>query len=403
MSWARTVALAFLASFGTWGRSWAAAPPPPKKAPPTREDLAAEKAKVAQTVQRLKQQALAAQEQELTRLNRAAESTLTSLRAKLPPPAQSRLGPTVKLGQLPPNWRVLAARGTRDIPNLPRIERLDPTAGVVGKELTLHGSHFGAAQGGVNLHIADLTVVCPVTKWEDAKIVITIPDGLEGVVGELPKDARLWVNPPTPGIATTALQVGPNPAHYYPTISRVYGPAIVPGQLYVFEGFNFLQAKEGAVEFRLPSQGATYTCSIHQWLDRLLSVKLPGNIQGVPAEKGVLTVRNHLGMETTRPVTFQPLMDVEVLAASKRLDFNRGKGREQIVLHDLRLQNTWSVVDAESDPVPPTAWDLRWETRPARGGSDCRCVLSGSAPGIEYVTITCYVRITGPKGMDYRR
>lgn len=366
-------------------------------APQAQSRVQASKDKTAQTVARLKQKALAAQQEASARRNQKAEANLATLRSKLGPRPRPKPAPTVR-GQLPANWRALIVEDTRRRPTGgPHIDRLEPTAAVVGKEIIIRGARFGATAGVVNLHIADMTVVCPITRWEDGQIAVTIPGGLEGVVGETAKDARLWVDPPaTVGIATTALRVGPDPSHFRPSIGRV-PPAIIPGELYVIEGWNFLHEQQGTVEFRLPARGVTYTCSIQTWTDTILGVRLSSSIRGIPPESGVLSVKNHLGVEITRPVTFQPLLDVDVVSESKRVNLS-ARDREQIVLNDFILRNFWTVLDSAMEGVFATDW-----ARPAPGSTNCRCVVSVSTEGAGGVAeATCYVTITGPRGMPYR-
>lgn len=408
MWWSRIAGLVAVALLVASARSLgAAAPKPsaPKKTPPTPQELETAKAKIAQTIAKLKQQALAAQQQELARKNQAAAATLASLRAKLPPRPTPKLGPTVKLGQLPPDWRNLVARKPREFPaDLPHVNRLDPAAGVVGKDLTLYGARFGPAEGHVNLQIVGMVVICPIAKWEDTKITITIPAGLEGIFGESAKDARLYVHPPTPGVGTVALQVGPDPARYRPTIIRVYEPAIVPGQLYVIEGVNFLHEKQGTVEYRPRALRTAFTCSIDSWDDTLLGVRLPADVHGLIAQSGVLTVTNHLGLSTTRPVMFQPIMDNEFIHESKIICGSDWGGPESApaVFCDRTAYNTWTVQDTDSSPtIPSGSTELRWTVRPTRGSTSCRCVIAG----LGYYTghVSCYVYLSGPRGLPWDR
>jgi hypothetical protein len=58
----------------------------------------------------------------------------------------------------------------------PELQSIDPTNGVAGNQITLHGAYFGSTQGGSSVHFTNADVTNYIS-WGDTQVVVEVPEG----------------------------------------------------------------------------------------------------------------------------------------------------------------------------------------------------------------------------------
>lgn len=348
------------------------------------------------------------QEQDLAKINLRTRNRFKSHRSD-PRPIRK----LIKLQQkpLPRNAHELL-RGPDWIPppDAPRISSLNPEQSIVGENLTITGEKFGS-RGSVTIQISRMNVLCAQIRWTDRQIVVTIPAGLAPNVGESPKEARIWIDAPG-GLTTRPIRLAPNPADLRPSITRVYESPLRPGQVFNVYGSGFLTERPGTVDLRLREPGRTFHATIHEWLDSVIQASLPADIDGVPACPGILTVRNHAGLEPLRAtvVQFLPTLEAQTLEESQRFSGGFSGGRSDILtFFDFVLINGWVVEEADYTYSARTSGRSRASPSidavrlPERGNRYAQCSISIYCPEAWTAVVDCTLTIVGPVGLPYRR
>ena len=122
---------------------------------------------------------------------------------------------------------------------------------------------FGARAGRASLNIEGLWVSAPVVTWRETHIVVTIPSGLEEIVGSTEKSARILVCAEK-NAASTVVRIGPDLSRITPEITSSSPTVLKPGELLFVEGRNF-SSREGKVYFDVRSLGVIFMGIIDHW------------------------------------------------------------------------------------------------------------------------------------------
>ena len=174
--------------------------------------------------------------------------------------------PSLRTMKLPKDAARLVRGRLPDLSRLPRIRSFTPSTGVCGQNLTLGGENFRTTRGRATIQLGTLNVVCTVVTWEPRRIVITIPADFAALVGDAPKDTRVWVYAEH-GNATTVVPVGPDVSQVRPVIQGVSDTAIRPGQEVLIEGTGFLGDRRGSVEFVCRAIGRSFLGNVRHFAD----------------------------------------------------------------------------------------------------------------------------------------
>ena len=342
----------------------------------------------------------------------AALAVRPALGADLPPVKQHPgVVPTAPVVSPPP----ARAPGPR-LPTapLPRISVMSPSPAVVGRRLVIRGMNFGD-RGRAQLNIGGLRLVLPQTQWTATQITVTIPDQLTSMVGESRKSGRLWLYAPQ-GTATSAIVVGPDLATLVPQITRLSSDQLALGAEVTISGRHFLRERRGAVGLRCPGPGLRASGQVQSWSDNQVRVTFTARVRRplshVPCE---LTLRNHAGLTTSRPVTLSVPFGREELTYHVRL-------RQEIprqnparlgvfeVGRAVQLINGWHIRGTRVSFTHEADWRhmrVHWMTRPAVGSTNGFAVIHVSPPDMPGVPdrypreMRYTVEITGPAGLPY--
>ncbi len=293
----------------------------------------------------------------------------------------------------------------------------DCSAPVVGEEFTIRGAGFGNAEGRVALIIRHDLYYFPVRSWTNHRIVCTVTDELETVVGDAMDGVRglLWVKlhggETGPTLETRIL---PNPESINPVIESITPEEISPGQTFIIRGRNLVKYRFDWARVKFLFGGdRSVQAVIEDPQHEFILAKIPDDFGGMPRTVCRLEVTNDLGRRAEQTVTFVPAEEMSsirtpgrIIAASQPAfpiflsvigDTNRA------TVHDYVLQNGWVVegcaLDVSAQGVNAGAYYIE---EPDRGSTHARAVIEAWADAYSRVTAVDTLIIKGPRGVPYR-
>jgi hypothetical protein len=242
-------------------------------------------------------------------VNRQARSEWQRLRAR---PALAAARPGAVRSERD-TMEMEAHAGLRSAADAPvAVTAVKPASPAFGAPVELSGRGFGGS-GSVRVSIRREAErhPCTATTWRDDQIVFELPESFSIAVGEAEQRAVIWVEAEG-ATATASVSIGPDRQRLTPEIVAISSSTIHPRMDFLITGRHFLADRPG--EAVLTFAGVGMPLGIVEWRDDYIMARIP-DIIGLKREVGSITVRNHLGVETTgagsRPVTFEPRLTTE--------------------------------------------------------------------------------------------
>lgn len=357
-------------------------------------------------------------------LNRLNQTTLNKFN-RMKTSSKSSMKP-VRLNNLTSAMRTTfraraAFLGTTSDEDRPAIDRISPNPCNPGGVISILGENFGSSRGNgsVTLLMEDGYVLCPVSRWRDGYIDASLPAFISSVIGEGEMDALIWVKPNDRDFGPTAeLRISPGEERTIPEITSLSSGELMPGQLLLIEGNNFLSSS-GQVRFRIDSLGRTIDGDIHHWADNFITVYLPDDLEGFAEDewRARVEVTNSRGNTATSTtfVDFVPVMVTEVLRSLLMYSRNErdDPSSRDFTVFDYTMINGWRVTDSSLELIRNWSQEggsvnIEFLEQPPVGSSSPRAVvrLTPGDPGwghgsSSYIHCNVYVTIEGPRGMAY--
>ncbi|MFH1154419.1 MAG: hypothetical protein V1793_11440 [Pseudomonadota bacterium] len=301
----------------------------------------------------------------------------------------------------------------------------------IGHRINVSGAHFGTTRGRVVVLVNRLLVECPVHDWRDSQISITLPYELGVAMGPRSVDGTVWVKMPGGEIGPTATI---RLEQQLPAIAALSSPEIMPGQELLIEGENFfpemaIGSGTGSVRLELASGSIPDSAvSILNWQSNAVRILLSDTLSGMRETAGNIVLTNASGASASRPVTFKPQLDMDVIQwagggiNNTRFDCQfcesnwlyimeqignffinmAGYREEKTAYGDIILQNQWRVVSSclvtHGGGAGHGANIL---SAPAPGSNLPRVRYEYWADGYAWVSTRVHVVIEGPRGLPH--
>lgn len=349
------------------------------------------------------------QREKQTLRNRKAQNVLSGIKAKkldksavpfhLTAIGMKKLDPAAML-------KLRSDHRPPEMQNVPTIHSVRPASVNLGDNVTISGRNFGSA-GRVDIVFEDGDVSRPaqVVNWSPSSIVITIPSDIMPWIGEREKPALVWVIPRNETVywPSEDITIIPDMSYFTPEITRLSSDTISPGDVFVIEGRNFLDGG-GMVSFIIPGARTPFRGQLDEWTDSYIALRLEEDIHRLPRTASIVKIRNRLGQETTRSITFEPTIVYHNLHASSlgvALFFGF---HEEKTLFRFNLQNGWYVSSeayyARREICVGCGCDII--SAPTIGSNRPTIQVELWADFLGGVRCDWNVPIGGPSGMPYR-
>jgi len=300
--------------------------------------------------------------------------------------------------------------------NQPTAHIGDCTQAQVGHQMTIRGEGFGASQGRVALLVRRDVYYCPISSWSDQRIVCTVTDEIEPVVGyhDQGVEAVLWIKlAGTESGPAQEIEVLPDPDQITPRITDVTPSEITPGQTFIIRGENLIKyaSERPRVNFIFADR-VTIPADIEECFDDFIQATMPDSIAGLQRTVCRLQVINDVEQRGDITVTFVPAEEI-IAIRSNRMgawcqppfpgwlclfgDANR------FTVQDFRLINGWTVDEAVLDLTKrgPNAGAYFVE-KPESGDTLARVIVEVWADAYSSASCVETLFIKGPKGVPYR-
>jgi hypothetical protein len=339
------------------------------------------------------------QEQELRQLNNQAVGKLQGLKARQSTTARVPSRKSVAISTS--GTHQMSPLGKTTPGEFHSIHSVSPEAATVGERLTISGEGFGASPGTVAIVIGREVVYCPVSSWEQRRIVVTVSEDVQDIVGETEKEGfvRVMLSGGQLGPYWN-LTIRPDPSRITPEITSLSTAEIRPGQTLIIEGRNFLTERRGTVTFAF--SGFTLRGGINDWDDTFISVTLPEGVSRLTRTDGTVTVTNYVGLQVNKSITFVPTLHTVTLESHRdAYAFIIGyKGSS--VDFDFELHNDWKVAENWLWCAGgPLTYGCEFVAQAAPGSTNAYSSTLIWCDLLAFVECINYLRIEGPVGVRY--
>jgi hypothetical protein len=297
----------------------------------------------------------------------------------------------------------------------------------IGHRINVGGVGFGASPGRVVVLINRQLVECPVHRWGDREISVTLPLELAVAMGPSSTSGTVWVK-------LAGGEIGPTAPIRLETlalrVTSITPPQGWPGQQFLIQGENFLPRRsfaggQGSVSYRFAS-GLSGEMDVLRWREDAVLVQLPDSLTGLVGQPVTVTVTNAAGVSAPCSFTFRPFLDYETLTIggfginNTRYDCNYcdalwedifssissfftnlvGERVEYVAFEGQTLQNQWEVVSAYLTIRGGGAGHgANILAAPAAGSSRPQVRFEYWADGFAWVGVRVHVDIQGPRGL----
>lgn len=357
------------------------------------------KSNAARLEKRYKDQFMKAQMMKISRSNQQARSKMTRISPKPLAPG----GAGLRAQPLPASIKSELAAAVMAGSDAPRITSFSPEPVFVGQDITLRGVRFGSRRGTVSLVLNDLLIECRgINDWFDTRVDVTIPQGIEPMVGESTLRGYLILTPAgSDQRARAHIRIASDLASRRPEVESLSSDTIQPGQLLLVEGRNFLSGR-GRVEMQIA--GESFPCSIEAWADNYVAVMLNEDISGKHAGRGSVRITNTEGRLAAAPIRFEPIIVREVIQIHEGLKALGLVGSKERVNHnDFTLINGWRVVENSLEGWGMgIAWGSKYLIEPAAGSDQPKSRILMWADMCSAVSNVDTLVIEGPRGFEYQ-
>lgn len=282
----------------------------------------------------------------------------------------------------------------------------------IGRYLSIHGDGFGSSPGQVVILARRNVVECPIQRWRNRQIDITVPMELGGILGSRPLDGILWVKLGDTGLGPTI----PIPlAPVEPRIRSLGGRNFGPGEEILISGVNFMPRQEtGRVTAELlHSRRSPGEITVINWQDDAILIRLPEDTTGEISQRCRLTVEAPSGLNASSEFTFIPVMEVKerhsrVVEIDNYTDrssfsefcYNFFGLKDTLTYYDgVTLHNQWTVLDARASYSGGGAGHgATIKEHPVVGSRRPRTKMEYWADGWAWVRAKIIIVIVGPRG-----
>lgn len=281
--------------------------------------------------------------------------------------------------------------------------------------MIISGSGFGTIQGRVVIRMSRELIECPLHRWQDHEITITLAPEPGERIGNRETEVTLWVKLAGGEIGpTTSIRAVPPDIR----ITALSASELHPGQQLRVEGASFLFTR-GTVSIRRSGRGTLDRhLRVLSWSDTSILLELDERVTGVGGDTFTLTVRNVAGGTASAPIVFKPVLvaDTSWDDGWYRIDnYHLGLGigdvitgfvtnifglrLEKTAIEGRTLQNQWTFVEAHVTHSGGGAGHGAEVLRAPRAGSSSpEFRFAYWADGWAWVTAHAYAVIEGPRG-----